>query len=56
MGDMLSLIEKAEQSYDEKKAAELEEKLRKNRFTLTDYMEQMGQIRKMGDLSQLRHN
>ena len=53
MGDMLSLIEKAEQSYDEKKAAELEEKLRKNRFTLTDYMEQMGQIRKMGDLSQL---
>ena len=41
MGDMLSLIEKAEQSFDEKKAAELEEKLRKNRFTLTDYMEQM---------------
>lgn len=53
MGDMLSLIEKAEQSYDEKKAAELEEKLRKNRFTLTDYLEQMGQIRKMGDLNQL---
>ena len=53
MGDMLSLIEKAEQSFDEKKAAELEEKLRKNRFTLTDYMEQMSQLRKMGDLSQM---
>ena len=53
MGDMLSLIEKAEQSFDEKKAAELEEKLRKNRFTLTDYMEQMAQLRKMGDLSQM---
>jgi len=53
MGDMLSLIEKAEQSYDEKKAAELEEKLKKNRFTLSDYMEQMNQLRKMGDLSQL---
>ena len=53
MGDMLSLIEKAEQSFDEKKAAELEEKLKKNRFTLTDYMEQMAQLRKMGDLGQM---
>ena len=53
MGDMLSLIEKAEQSFDEKKAAELEEKLKKNRFTLTDYMEQMSQLRKMGDLNQM---
>ena len=53
MGDVLSLIERAEQSLDEKKAAELEEKLRKNRFTLTDYMEQMNQLRKMGDLSQM---
>ena len=53
MGDMLSLIERAEQSFDEKKAAELEEKLRKNRFTLSDYMEQMGQLRKMGDLGQM---
>ena len=53
MGDMLSLIEKAEQSYDEKKAAELEEKLRKNRFTLTDYLDQMSQLKKMGDLSQI---
>lgn len=53
MGDVLSLIERAEQSYDEKKAAELEEKLRKNRFTLADYMDQMNQLRKMGDLSQM---
>ena len=53
MGDMLSLIEKAEKSFDEKKAAELEEKLKKNRFTLADYLEQMGQLRNMGDLSQI---
>ena len=53
MGDMLSLIEKAEQRYDEKKAAELEEKLKKNRFSLTDYLDQMQQLRGMGDLSQL---
>ncbi|MCI8302929.1 MAG: signal recognition particle protein [Oscillospiraceae bacterium] len=53
MGDMLSLIERAEQSYDEKQAAALEEKLRKNRFTLADYMEQMAQLRKMGDLNQI---
>ena len=50
---MLSLIEKAEKSFDEKKAAELEEKLKKNRFTLADYLEQMGQLRNMGDLSQI---
>ena len=53
MGDMLSLIERAEQSFDEKKAAKLEEKLRKNRFTLTDYLEQMQQLKNMGDLSQI---
>ncbi len=53
MGDMLSLIEKAEQSFDEKKAAQLEEKLKKNRFTLSDYLDQMAQLRNMGDLSQL---
>ncbi|MBR2132864.1 MAG: signal recognition particle protein [Oscillospiraceae bacterium] len=53
MGDMLSLIEKAEQSFDEEEAKKLEEKLRKNRFTLSDYLDQMRQIRKMGDLSQL---
>ena len=53
MGDMLSFIEKAEQQYDEKQAAKLEEKLRKNRLTLTDYMEQMEQLQNMGDLSQI---
>ena len=53
MGDMLSLIEKAEQSFDEKQAAKMEEKLRKNRFTLTDYLEQMQQLKNMGDLSQI---
>ena len=53
MGDMLSLIEKAEQAYDEKKAAELEQKLRESRFTLTDYLEQFEQIRGMGSMEQL---
>ena len=53
MGDMLSFIEKAEQAYDEKQAAKLEEKLRKNRFTLQDYYDQLQQLKNMGDLSQL---
>ena len=53
MGDMLTLIEKAQESYDEKQAAKLEERLRKNQFTLQDYFEQLQQLRNMGDLSQL---
>ncbi|MEG1988288.1 MAG: signal recognition particle protein [Oscillibacter sp.] len=53
MGDMLTFIEKAEQTYDATQAAKLEEKLRKNRLTLQDYYEQLQQIRGMGDLSQL---
>ncbi len=53
MGDILSLIEKAEQAYDEKKAKELEEKIKKSRFTFDDYLDQFAQIRGMGDLSQL---
>ena len=53
MGDMLSFIEKAEQSFDEKQAKKLEEKLRKNRLTLQDFYEQLVQLRSMGDLSQL---
>ncbi|MEA5152186.1 MAG: signal recognition particle protein [Oscillospiraceae bacterium] len=53
MGDMLTLIEKAEQSFDEKKALEAAEKLRSNRFTLSDYLDQMGQLRNMGDLGDL---
>ena len=53
MGDMLSLIEKAEQSFDQKKAMELQEKLRKNKFTLTDFYEQMTQLKNMGSLSDI---
>ncbi|MBE6688950.1 MAG: signal recognition particle protein [Ruminococcaceae bacterium] len=53
MGDVLSLIEKAQESFDEKKAAELEKKMRESTFTLDDYMEQFDQIRKMGPIDQL---
>ena len=53
MGDMLSLIEKAEQSFDQKKALELQEKLRKNKFTLTDFYDQMKQLKNMGSLSDI---
>ncbi len=53
MGDVLSLIEKAEQQYDEKKAAELEKKLRENSFTLSDYLDQLRQLKNMGSLESL---
>lgn len=53
MGDVLSLIEKAEANYDEQKAKELERKLREQKFTLTDYLEQFSSIRKMGSIDQL---
>ena len=53
MGDMLSLIEKAEASFDEKKARETAEKLRANKFTLSDYLDQMAQLRSMGDLESI---
>ena len=53
MGDMLSLIEQAEQNYDDEQAAVLERKIRKNQFTLEDFLEQMGQIKKMGGISKL---
>ncbi|MCI5738273.1 MAG: signal recognition particle protein [Ruminococcus sp.] len=53
MGDMLSLIEKAEQSLDEKKAAELEKKLRKNKFDLNDLLDQLQQVRKMGSMKDI---
>ena len=53
MGDMLSLIEKAEQNFDQQKAMELQEKLRKNKFTLTDFYDQMAQLKKMGSLTEL---
>ncbi|MBQ8276637.1 MAG: signal recognition particle protein [Clostridia bacterium] len=53
MGDVLSLIEKAEQAFDEKKAAELEKKLRQSTFTLDDYLDQFQQIRNMGSLESI---
>ncbi len=53
MGDMLSLIEKAEQSFDAKKAAELEQKLRRNKFTLADFYDQLVQLKGMGSLSDI---
>jgi signal recognition particle subunit SRP54 len=53
MGDVLSLIEKAQEEYDDEKAAELERKMIKNQFTLEDFLEQMGQIKKMGGLAKL---
>lgn len=53
MGDVLTLIEKAEQSFDQKKAEELAERLRKNRFTLTDYYDQLTQLKSMGSMSDI---
>ncbi|HSO67234.1 MAG TPA: signal recognition particle protein [Desulfatirhabdiaceae bacterium] len=53
MGDVLTMIEKARSIVDEKKAVELERKLRKNQFTLEDFRDQMLQIRKMGSLQDL---
>jgi signal recognition particle subunit SRP54 len=53
MGDVLTLIEKAQETFDEKKALELERKMRTQRFTFTDYLEQMQQMKKMGPLSQV---
>ena len=48
MGDVLSLIEKAQENFDLQKAKELEQKLRKNKFTLADYYEQISQLKNMG--------
>ncbi|MBO4848450.1 MAG: signal recognition particle protein [Clostridia bacterium] len=53
MGDMLSLIEKAEQAFDEKKANELAQKLRKDEFTLDDFLDQFQQVKNMGSLEDL---
>ena len=53
MGDVLSLIEKAEKSFDEKKALELEEKIRKNKMDLNDFLDNMQQLRNMGPLDQI---
>ncbi len=53
MGDVLSLIEKAEQAYDAKQAAELEKKIRASTFTLDDYLDQFAQLKKMGNLESI---
>lgn len=53
MGDVLSLIEKAQENFDEKKALEMEKKLRMQQFTLDDFLDQMDQLKKMGPLDQL---
>ena len=53
MGDVLTLIEKAEQAFDEKQAQEMAEKLMKNKFTLSDYYEQLSSFNSMGGLSDI---
>jgi signal recognition particle subunit SRP54 len=53
MGDVLSLIEKAQDAVDQKKAVELQKKLRKSQFTLDDFRDQLAQVRKMGSLSDI---
>ena len=53
MGDVLTLIEKAEQALDQKKAMELEQKLRQNKFTLADFYDQLVQIKSMGSMQEL---
>ena len=53
MGDVLTLIEKAEQMFDEKQALEMEEKLRKQQFDLNDFLDQMQQVKKMGPIKNL---
>jgi len=53
MGDVLSLIEKAQEAFDEKKAIEMEKKLRTQQFTLEDFLEQMQQVKNMGPLNQV---
>ena len=53
MGDVLSLIEKAEEAFDKKKAEELERKIKESTFTLTDYLDQLAQLKKMGSLESM---
>lgn len=53
MGDVLTLVEKAQQQFDEAEAKELEDKIRKNEFTLEDFLQQLRQIKKMGSLRDL---
>ena len=53
MGDVLTLIEKAQANVDEEKAKELEQKMRTLSFTFDDFLEQLGQVRNMGPLDEL---
>ncbi len=53
MGDVLTLIERAEAAYDDEQAERMEKRLRKNQFTLEDFLEQMGQIKHMGGLGKI---
>ncbi len=53
MGDVVTLVEKAQEQYDEKQARELKKKLAKDQYTLTDFYEQIQQVRKMGDIKEL---
>src|SRR4051812_47237794 len=53
MGDILTLAEKAEREFDEERAAELEQKIRKQQFTLDDFLEQLQQVRRMGPIGNL---
>ena len=53
MGDMLSLIEKAEKAFDAKKAAQMEERMKSNRFTLQDFYDQLVQLKSMGPMEDL---
>src|SRR5690606_16868041 len=53
MGDVISLVERAQQQFDEKKAAELQKKIRKNKFDFNDFISQIQQIKKMGNMKDL---
>lgn len=53
MGDIVSLVEKAQEQYDEEKARKLQKKIRKNKFDFDDFLDQLGQIRKMGNIKDL---
>jgi signal recognition particle subunit SRP54 len=53
MGDIVTLVEKAQEQFDEEKAGKLEEKLRKSQFTLEDFLDQLREVKKMGPLSQV---
>ena len=53
MGDVVSLVEKAQEQFDEKQARELKKKLAKDQFTLSDFYDQIQQVKKMGDIKEL---